>query len=70
MPSGSPDFARSRTWKPRCSSLIPSAYRLDYISWSRLAFRENKRAFRLTLSENRPGFAENSLIISGAAGII
>jgi hypothetical protein len=49
--------------------LIPSACRLDYISWSRLAFRENKRAFRLTLSENRPGFAENSLIISGAAGI-
>ena len=54
----------------RCSSLIQLGHRLDYIAWVQLEFGENNRAFQLTFSENRLGFSENSLIISGAARII
>ena len=54
---------------PTCSSLIPSGRRLDYIPRVQLEFRENSGAFRLTLSENRLGLDEKSLITSDAAGI-
>ena len=54
---------------PTCSSLIPSERRLDNRTWGQLGLCENRRAFRLTLPENRLGFGENSLITSGAAGI-
>ena len=53
----------------RYSSLILSGHLLDYIPAFQLAFGENSGTFRLTLSENRLGFGENSLITSGAAGI-
>ena len=62
--------SRALRGKLTCSSLILSKRRLDYIPWGQLGFRENHRAFRLTLSENRLGISENSLIISGAAEII
>jgi hypothetical protein len=54
----------------RTSSLIISGRRLDYIARVQLEFGEKSRSFRLTLPENRLGFGENSLITSGAAGII
>jgi nucleoside-diphosphate-sugar epimerase len=53
----------------RCSNLIISGRRLDYIARVQLAFGENSRAFRLTLSENTLGLDENSLITSDAAWI-
>jgi TM2 domain-containing membrane protein YozV len=52
-----------------CSSLILSGHQFDYIAWGQLEFRENSGAFRLTLSENRLGLHEKSLITSGAAWI-
>jgi hypothetical protein len=39
----------------RCSSLILSGRRLDYITRVQLEFGENSGTFRLTLSENRLG---------------
>ena len=54
----------------RCSRLILSGHRLDYIAWGQLTFRENSGAFRLTLRENRLGFHEKSLITSDTAGIL
>jgi hypothetical protein len=59
-----------REHTPRCSGLILSGHLLDYIAWSQLGFRENSGAFGLTLSENRLGLHEKSLITSGTAGII
>jgi hypothetical protein len=53
-----------------CSSLILSGCWLDYIAGGQLEFRENSGAFQLTLSENRLGLHEKSLITSGTAGII
>jgi hypothetical protein len=52
-----------------CSSLILSGHLLDYIARGQLEFRENSGAFRLTLSENRLGLYEKSLITSNAAWI-
>jgi hypothetical protein len=49
--------------------LIISGYRLDYSTWGQLEFGENSRAFRLTLSENKLGLSEKSLITAGAAQI-
>jgi hypothetical protein len=51
---------RSKTSKPLCFTKCGQEPE----------FGENSRAFPLTLSENKPGFGENNLITSGAAGII
>jgi hypothetical protein len=53
------------TWETG-NSLIPSRRRLDDIPRIQLEFGEKSRAFWLTLSENRPGSDENTLMTSAA----
>jgi hypothetical protein len=54
----------------RCSSLIISGHRLDYIARGQLEFRENSRAFRLTFTENRLGFGSWPLLVMWFGGAI
>jgi hypothetical protein len=53
----------------RCSDLIPSGHRLDYIPAFQLEFFENSGSLLLTLSNKKLGFGEKNLITSAAAGI-